>query len=630
MKLSEARKEAEKYVKAKKFDKAIELYKKIVAALEKKRGTADPQDYNTLGDLYLKQNNKEAAIINIKKAMEIYEEQGIEQQAAAMGKRILRIDKDNKEVIYKLAKLYHKRGVITEAISYYTEYINKLLVEGDKSGALEVYKEMFKNHPIPLPVSLEEYKKAIDLCISLNRMDEAKEYLAILYEKAEERGREDILKYVQRMQGRLGVNIIDESVDESEEESVLEENPPVEDVEEVDDANDLENIISEISDELEEEGVSEEVAEVIKEKEITDTDSSSANMEYINSYLSMAEMSLEINQIDQAVDYFMQAAGFYLKMENIPEAIKLLKRAIEVDPTNINVRKQLIQLYISANDREAVIEEYLGLADAYIKNGDTHQAEEVLNKALRISPDNKKILEKLESIRGGKTGDALIEDLISETKKEIEETITAQDIMKGKDEGGMKFTVEDSEEGEEALFTMDEIIEELKKGLQESISEDDVDTHYDMGLTFKEMGMIDEAIEEFKYALRSPKTELKAVGMLAQCYSDKGERERAYKMVIKGLKLPKYSDKDKVGLFYQLGTMYEEDGRYKEALMIYKKILKIDKNFHDVLKRAKRVFDVIKSGADKIKPNSSAQQSKIPQKSNDDDDDIDIGPISYV
>ncbi len=629
MKLSEARKEAEKYVKSRKFDKAIELYKKIVSALERRRGRAEPQDYNTLGDLYLKRNDKENAIINIKKAMEIYEEQGIDQQAAAMGKRILRIDSEDKEVIYKLAKIYHKRGVITEAISYYTEYINKLLVEGDKSGALEVYKEMFKNQPIPLPVSLEEYKKAIDLCISLNRMDDAKEYLAILYEKAEEMGREDILKYVQRMQGRLGVSIISESVEEKNE-PVLEGSSGEEELEVVDDVNDLENIISEISGELEEEGVSEEIAEVIREKEITGTDSSSANMEYINSYLSMAEMSLEIDHIDQAVDYFMQAAGFYLKMENIPEAIKLLKRAVKVDPTNINVRKQLIQLYISANDREAVIEEYLGLADAYIKNGDTHQAEEVLNKALRISPDNKKILEKLESIRGGKTGDALIEDLISETKKEIEETITAQDIMKGKDEGGMKFTVEDSEDGEEALFTMDEIIEELKKGLQESISEDDVDTHYDMGLTFKEMGMIDEAIEEFKYALRSPKTELKAVGMLAQCYSDKGERERAYKMVIRGLKLPKYSDKDKVGLFYQLGTMYEEDGRYKEALMIYKKILKIDKNFHDVLKRAKRVFDVIKSGADKIKPNSSAQQRKIIQKSNDDDDDIDIGPISYV
>ncbi len=623
MKLSDAKKRAEEFVKARKYDKAIETYEKIVTGLEKHGKAVDVRIYNTLGDLYRRTGNKEKAIMNIRKAMEMYRKDGIIQQATAMGKMILRIDSSNKEVLRELAVLYKEKGVMTESISYYRQWIEHLLSNNERSKAAQMYEEMLEIPAVPL----QEYKNLIDLYMSMGEMDKAKQKLMDLYMKASEVNDENMLKYVKKLQTKLGVEIIKEEEIKEEPKEEKQEEP------DVSVTDDLEDVISSIDEEIqiEEDEIEEDVASIATDKDVSvDTNS---DEKYIKEYLDIVKMSLEIDEIDQAVEYLMLAASTYLKINNIKEAMKLLKRAAEIDPENVQVRQQIIQLCVKLNDRECVIKEYIGLADAYLKKGNEKQAELVLNRALKISPDNEELTQRLESLKTGNTGDTFIEDLIKETAEETKTPITANDIIKGNDEGGMKFTVDDESDltDDENFFSMDEIIEELKKGLQDNISEDDVDTHYDMGLTFKEMGMIDDAINEFKISLKSPKTELKSVGMLAQCYSDKGEREKAYKMVIKGLKIPRYSDNDKVGLFYQLGTMYEEDNRYKEALMIYKKILKIDKNFHDVLQRAKIVLEALKrGGVSQSAPTPKPQPKPAPKPTDDDDDDIDIGPISYV
>jgi len=36
--------------------------------------------------------------------------------------------------------------------------------------------------------------------------------------------------------------------------------------------------------------------------------------------------------------------------------------------------------------------------------------------------------------------------------------------------------------------------------LNKEVGEDDYETHYDLGIAYREMGMIDDAIEEFRYS----------------------------------------------------------------------------------------------------------------------------------
>ena len=49
-----------------------------------------------------------------------------------------------------------------------------------------------------------------------------------------------------------------------------------------------------------------------------------------------------------------------------------------------------------------------------------------------------------------------------------------------------------------------EILEQFKRGIEENLETDDYQAHYDLGVAFKEMGLLDEAIAEFQKALRAP------------------------------------------------------------------------------------------------------------------------------
>ena len=54
--------------------------------------------------------------------------------------------------------------------------------------------------------------------------------------------------------------------------------------------------------------------------------------------------------------------------------------------------------------------------------------------------------------------------------------------------------------GDDFQYSVDEVFSEFKKGLEKVVKPEDVDTHYDLGIAYKEMGLIDDAIGEFDVA----------------------------------------------------------------------------------------------------------------------------------
>ncbi len=52
--------------------------------------------------------------------------------------------------------------------------------------------------------------------------------------------------------------------------------------------------------------------------------------------------------------------------------------------------------------------------------------------------------------------------------------------------------------------TVEEIVASFKQGVAENLSPEDYDTHYNLGIAYREMGLIEEAIGEFEIAIKSP------------------------------------------------------------------------------------------------------------------------------
>ena len=78
-------------------------------------------------------------------------------------------------------------------------------------------------------------------------------------------------------------------------------------------------------------------------------------------------------------------------------------------------------------------------------------------------------------------------------------------------------------EGDDEQREFQEMLEQFKRGIDQNIDDDDYQAHYDLGVAFKEMGLLDEAIAEFQKALRSPEGRLRTSEALGIAFFEKGQ-----------------------------------------------------------------------------------------------------------
>ena len=70
--------------------------------------------------------------------------------------------------------------------------------------------------------------------------------------------------------------------------------------------------------------------------------------------------------------------------------------------------------------------------------------------------------------------------------------------------------------------TLEEIVEGFKRGVAENLSSEDYDTHYNLGIAYREMGLLDEAIGEFQLAAKDPAHLVDCCSMLGVSFLEKG------------------------------------------------------------------------------------------------------------
>lgn len=148
-------------------------------------------------------------------------------------------------------------------------------------------------------------------------------------------------------------------------------------------------------------------------------------------------------------------------------------------------------------------------------------------------------------------------------------------------------------EDSEANSALSDLFAEFKEELEEKNDQDeDPDTHYNLGVAFKEMGLLDEAIGELQKVCHSidagmPFSQtMQAYTWLAHCFVEKGVPEASFKWYEKALQLP--SDEDtKTAIHYELASAYEVAGRRQEALNHFMEVYTTNIDFRDVAERIK-------------------------------------------
>ena len=139
---------------------------------------------------------------------------------------------------------------------------------------------------------------------------------------------------------------------------------------------------------------------------------------------------------------------------------------------------------------------------------------------------------------------------------------------------------------------LEEVLIGMKASISQQVAEEDYETRYNLGIAYKEMKLIDEAIAEFNISLKSPRRRLQSCTMLGICYQEKGDYAQAVEWFNKGLEWSD-TDEQKEGLLFYLGQGYQQLGNKEEALEKYRLLYKMNKRFPGLGKKIKELEKTI-------------------------------------
>ncbi len=179
-------------------------------------------------------------------------------------------------------------------------------------------------------------------------------------------------------------------------------------------------------------------------------------------------------------------------------------------------------------------------------------------------------------------------------------------------------------------ISAEDVLEQFKKGVSQQVKPNDYETHYNLGVAYREMALYDEAIEEFRICLGSQERQFDGLLMIAMCYVGKGNADMAEKLLTRALQIPNL-EKDVIkNIYYELGLLYEESSDLSKALLYYRIAMQHDPKFRNVREKVK---DLVEEGV-KI---ASSEDNLIKMLKritgggeNDDGDPTNSNKISYV
>jgi len=160
-------------------------------------------------------------------------------------------------------------------------------------------------------------------------------------------------------------------------------------------------------------------------------------------------------------------------------------------------------------------------------------------------------------------------DLASELERELSEDELNSDV-------GITHPQEQS---------LEEIIDGFKSGVAENLSDEDYDTHFNLGIAYREMGLLDEAIGEFQLASKDERHLVDSSSLLGVCFSEKGLPELALRWYRKGLESPTISDEATLGLLYDMADVYAVTGDSEAAYKTFVEVYGRNSNYRDVSSR---------------------------------------------
>jgi len=640
-----------KFIQKGQLERAVKEYKKL-ATIHKK----DPKILNSLGDTYIKMKEVDLAMEVFNDVADKYIKDGFYPNAIAIFRKMLRFKPDEIEVKLRLADLYVKVGMFSDAEFYYNQFADHYVHRGEIIKAIPAFEKICSINP----ENIELRKTLAGLYFRVENIDKMfsmyKEVFDYLMQKKDNEGLADVFNTVTAISNKNNLltsptyfTIFEQYITylhKMNEGSLAKKS-----------AMDMAAIYMGLGNQRWAQALYNKVLEL-------DPGEMSARIKLIEFYKELGESKL-------LVEEYLKMAQ-YLKETDPSRANVIYSEVLQLDPDNVEARTALHKE--EKAEKPQVAKEEKKIKEPAAKSPSAGESEtpadlvetpEIETQIYDEEEKDTSIDLSVESIEASK-GDDFKEKLQSvdlapekaddepeitvEIEEEKEETheaspVETESVQRKKgyfdddEEMNIEFEVEVGPQGqlevkekldqnesletalsdifsqysdklgkEESLLTkitemdsekfipsVDEIVNTFKKGLEEQLG-GDPQAHYDMGIAYKEMGLYDSAIGEFRRLALLPQFRFKSLNLLAQCLVEKGDYQEGVDEFLEVLGDEELSVEERDGVLYNIMVAYYRAEKYAESFDYYQKlssvqIFKKDELFNEIRKKLMTLFN---------------------------------------
>jgi tetratricopeptide (TPR) repeat protein len=311
---------------------------------------------------------------------------------------------------------------------------------------------------------------------------------------------------------------------------------------------------------------------------------------------TLAEALLEHGERDEAMVELEAAMAGYEADGDLDSAGSVADEIVRLEPTSIRSHKKRVEYAFRSNHRQKLATAYLELADALLADGQAQQARTVYQRVLDITPDDLRAQAAIESIPAEEAPPPPPprRNTVAPAKPaaptpapaaagDDDDYVSLGDWLREDDEPkSTRMVVEEQEPTGDEQADFSDMLRKFKQGVAENVDDEDHEAHYDLGVAYKEMGLVDEAIAEFQKALRGTKERARTFEALGNCFIEKGQLPVAATILQRALAEPGVRDEALVGVLYLLGAIAEEQQQFPDAKRYYERVFAVDIQFRDI------------------------------------------------
>ncbi|HTL99894.1 MAG TPA: tetratricopeptide repeat protein [Candidatus Omnitrophota bacterium] len=576
------KKKAQQLIQKGQIDAALAEFDKLFA-----QGDKDPYDFILVADLLAKRGSMQEAVRRYRQAVEEYTRAELFKNAIAVCKKILRISKEDLQIHRTLGELYAKEGLYGDAIIHYLEFAEGSIRRQDHEAALDVIETVLGLSPENDELS----EKFVEIAVRADQPERGGKELYRRADRLARGGRSAEAAELRERASTLAPGAAPEPAAADDGPPSLADGSfsatpaaaaPAEPSRPAAPEAPSQPAFGSAGFDLDQvaragEGEDARVPEpgvVSLHREEPPLPPAADKADAVGTHAELAAGYLSAGNRELAAEEFWKAAELAFFRGDLTKVRTLLTSLLTAIPNHEAALRRLVDITSQAEDRPAEAKARFDLAEVYLAHEEWPLARAEYMRVLELNPGNDRARARVQRL------DAMNGDAPAGIDLDAIDTPKPAASVRVRDEQPASM---------DNLVDLEEIIDEFKAGVSNTISGEDHESHYDLGMAYMEMGLHDEAIQEFQIASKGGPMELKCLEMIALCYLEKNEPAAAARELDRALQLPGHGPEETISIRYNLGLANERLGNLDKALQHFEEVYLLNVDFLKVAAKVREV-----------------------------------------